>query len=148
MPDTCPAIRLAVSARARLRDARCRGSTPPGVGSARGVCVAGLYAHARVYACRCYVRRACLCGNRIQARHSVCVLARRRITYRAAGKDSLDSLRGTKEAGKDELDSLQGTREVGKGQLDSLGSTREAPGKGPEKPQYPFRVKPLGFRVI
>ena len=33
MPDTCPAIRLAFSARARLRNARCQGSTPPGVGA-------------------------------------------------------------------------------------------------------------------
>ena len=31
-----------------------------------------------------------------------------------AGKDQLDSLRGTREAGKDHLDSLGGTRDAGK----------------------------------
>ena len=33
---------------------------------------------------------------------------------REAGKDYLDSLRGTREAGKDSLDSLRSTREAGK----------------------------------
>ena len=37
VPDTCPAIRLAVSARAHLRDARCRGSTPPGGKRGKGL---------------------------------------------------------------------------------------------------------------
>ena len=45
---------------------------------------------------------------------------------REAGKDHLDSLRGTREAGKTHLDSLRGTREAGKDQLDSLRGTREA----------------------
>ena len=44
---------------------------------------------------------------------------------REAGKDQLDSLRGTREAGKNQLDSLGGTREAGKDQLDLRG-TREA----------------------
>ena len=34
-----------------------------------------------------------------------------------------------REAGKDQLDSRRGTREAGKSQLDSLGGTREAPGR-------------------
>ena len=44
---------------------------------------------------------------------------------REAGKDQLDSLRGTREAGKNHLDSLGGPREAGKDQLNSL----EAPGR-------------------
>ena len=51
-----------------------------------------------------------------------------------AGKDHLDSLRGTREAGKDHLDSLKGTREAGK---DSSRGTREA-GKA-------LTVEVLGF---
>ena len=55
---------------------------------------------------------------------------------------------GTREAGKDHLDSLRGTREAPgrQGPFGQPGRHQEAHVKA--RPQYPFRVKPLGFRVI
>ena len=67
--------------------------------------------------------------------------------HREAGKNHLDSLRGTREAGKDQLDSFRGTRrdtrEAGKDQLESLRGTRDTGftpqmGSPPRKPSNRF----------
>ena len=74
MPDTCPAIRLAFSARARLRVVRCQGSTPSGVVSASAACFDGFYGHAR--ACGQVLHMPCLPFHPRDPNPAVCLCVR------------------------------------------------------------------------
>ena len=74
VPDTCPAIRLAFSARARLRVVRCQGSTPSGVVSASAACFDGFYGHAR--ACGQVLHMPCLPFHPRDPNPAVCLCVR------------------------------------------------------------------------